>query len=128
MTFGNRELTEAEDESVASPVERLFGEETCSANRLSSVSPDSLAFAAKRKDGSANERGKRAEELADEAALGLRAPRRFWREDGSVGLGATSPLAISLLTNDTAEIANAERSSQSQLLSPESRLLYPLGC
>ena len=42
-----------------------------------------------RADGERSARArKRAGDLADETALRLRAPRRFWREDGSAGLGA----------------------------------------
>ena len=71
----------------------LFGEETRSGNQAHLFRRIAWRLQAKA-DGELSERArKRAEELADETALRLRAPRRFWREDGSAGLGAP-PVAI----------------------------------
>lgn len=65
----------------------LFGEETRSSNQAHLFRRMAWRLQAKA-EGDLSERArKRAEELADEAALRLRAPRQFWREDGSVGLG-----------------------------------------
>jgi hypothetical protein len=66
----------------------LFGEETRSWNQAHLFRRIAWRLQAKA-EGELNARArKRAAELADEAALRLRAPRQFWREDGSVGLGA----------------------------------------
>ncbi len=66
--------------------EELFGEATRSANRAHLFRRIAWRLQAKA-HGDLSERARqRAEELAEEAALRLRAPRRFWQEDGSVGL------------------------------------------
>ena len=66
----------------------LFGEETHSSNRVHLFRRMAWRLQA-RAEGELSERArKRAEELAEEAALRLRAPRPFWRADGSVGLAA----------------------------------------
>jgi hypothetical protein len=65
----------------------VFGEETRSSNRIHLFRRIAWRLQAKA-EGDLSERArKRADELAEEAALRLRAPRQFWREDGSVGLG-----------------------------------------
>ncbi len=64
----------------------LFGEATRSSNRAHLFRRIAWRLQAKA-HGDLSERARqRAEELAEEAALRLRAPRRFWQEDGSVGL------------------------------------------
>ena len=68
--------------------EELFGEEARSSNQAHLFRRIAWRLQA-RAEGELSERARRrAEELADETALRLRAPRRFWREDGSVGLDA----------------------------------------
>ena len=65
----------------------LFGEETRSSNRIHLFRRIAWRLQAKAEGGLSERARQRAAELAEEAALRLRAPRRFWREDGSVGLG-----------------------------------------
>jgi Protein of unknown function (DUF2924) len=66
----------------------LFGEEARSSNQAHLFRRIAWRLQA-RAEGELSDRArKRAEELADETALRLRAPQRFWRDDGSVGLGA----------------------------------------
>src|SRR3954469_25707237 len=66
----------------------LFGEETRSWNRAYLFRRIAWRLQARAEGELSAGARKRAAELAVEAALRLRAPRRFWREDGSVGLGA----------------------------------------
>src|SRR4051812_37354190 len=64
----------------------LFGEESRSSNGAHLFRRIAWRLQAKA-EGDLSERArKRAAELADDADLRLRAPRRFWRADGSVGL------------------------------------------
>ena len=64
----------------------LFGEESRSSNRAHLFRRIAWRLQAKA-EGDVSERArKRATELANDADLRLRAPRRFWRADGSVGL------------------------------------------
>ena len=91
------------DETVALEIERLrklkakalqaryrelFGEETRSGNQAHLFRRIAWRLQAKAEGALSVRARKRAEELADQTALRLRAPRRFWREDGSAGLGA----------------------------------------
>src|SRR3954469_23215796 len=65
----------------------LFGEETRSWNQAHLLRRIAWRLQAQA-EGDLSERARRrAEEVADQAALRLRAPRQFWREDGSVRLG-----------------------------------------
>jgi hypothetical protein len=66
----------------------LFGEETRSGNQAHLWRRIAWRLQAKAEGELSARARKRAGELADETALRLRAPRRFWREDGSAGLGA----------------------------------------
>ena len=66
----------------------LFGEETRSRNQAHLLRRIAWRLQAKAEGDLSVRARKRAEELADETALRLRAPRRFWGEDGSAGLGA----------------------------------------
>src|SRR3954468_11775309 len=66
----------------------LFGEETRSSNQAHLFRRIAWRLQAQAEGGLSERAQKRAGELAEEAALRLRAPRRFWREDGSVGLRA----------------------------------------
>src|SRR3982751_3272642 len=64
----------------------LFGEESRSSNHAHLFRRIAWRLQAKA-EGDLSERArKRAAELADDADLRLRAPRRFWNADGSVGL------------------------------------------
>src|SRR4051812_8349253 len=64
----------------------LFGEESRSSNRAHLFRRIAWRLQA-RVEGDLSERARqRAAELANDADLRLRAPRRFWRADGSVGL------------------------------------------
>jgi hypothetical protein len=69
----------------------LFGEETRSSNHAHLFRRIAWRLQANAEGGLSERARKRAQELADEAALRLRAPRRFWRQDGSVGLHASPP-------------------------------------
>ena len=64
----------------------LFGEATRSSNRAHLFRRIAWRLQAKAHGDLSERARKRADELADAAALRLRAPRRFWQEDGSVGL------------------------------------------
>jgi hypothetical protein len=66
----------------------LFGEETRSRNQAHLWRRIAWRLQAKAEGELSARARKRAGELADETALRLRAPRRFWREDGSAGLAA----------------------------------------
>jgi hypothetical protein len=66
----------------------LFGEETRSANGAHLFRRIAWRLQAKAEGDLSGRARRRAEELAEEAALRLRAPRQFWRKDGSLGLGA----------------------------------------
>jgi hypothetical protein len=66
----------------------LFGEETRSGNQEHLLRRIAWRLQAKAEGELSARARKRAGELADETALRLRAPRRFWREDGPAGLGA----------------------------------------
>src|SRR5436309_7197009 len=64
----------------------LFGEESRSSNCAYLFRRIAWRLQAKA-EGDLSERArKRAAELADDTDLRLRAPRRFWRADGSIGL------------------------------------------
>src|SRR3954471_11763029 len=64
----------------------LFGEESRSSNRAHLFRRIAWRLQAKA-EGDLSERArKRATELANDVDLRLRAPRRFWRADGTVGL------------------------------------------
>jgi hypothetical protein len=66
--------------------EELFGEESRSSNHAHLFRRIAWRLQANA-EGDLSERArKRALELAEDAALRLRAPRRFWHADGSVGL------------------------------------------
>ena len=66
--------------------EELFGEESRSSNHAHLFRRVAWRLQANA-EGDLSERArKRALELAEDAALRLRAPRRFWHADGSVGL------------------------------------------
>ena len=66
--------------------EELFGEESRSSNHAHLFRRIAWRLQANA-EGDLSERArKRALELAEDAALRLRAPRRFWHTDGSVGL------------------------------------------
>jgi hypothetical protein len=64
----------------------LFGEESRSSNRTHLFRRIAWRLQAKAQGDLSERARKRAAELADDADLRLRAPRRFWRADGSVGL------------------------------------------
>jgi hypothetical protein len=66
--------------------QELFGEETRSSNQAHLFRRIAWRLQAKAAGGLSERARKRAGELADETALRLRAPRQFWRQDGSVGL------------------------------------------
>jgi Protein of unknown function (DUF2924) len=68
--------------------QELFGEETRSSNQAHLFRRMAWRLQANAAGGLSERAQKRAGELAEEAALRLRAPRQFWREDGSVGLSA----------------------------------------
>src|SRR3954454_21980370 len=71
--------------------EELFGEESRSSNHAHLFRRIAWRLQADA-EGDLSERGrKRAEELAEDAALRLRAPRRFWHAGGSVGLEPAVP-------------------------------------
>jgi hypothetical protein len=64
----------------------LFGEESGSSNHAHLFRRIAWRLQAKAQGDLSERARKRAAELADDADLRLRAPRRFWRADGSVGL------------------------------------------
>jgi hypothetical protein len=64
----------------------LFGEESRSSNCAYLFRRIAWRLQAKAQGDLSERARKRAAELADDADLRLRAPRRFWRTDGSVGL------------------------------------------
>src|SRR5438270_9737200 len=64
----------------------LFGEESRSSNHAHLFRRIAWRLQAKAQGDLSERARKRAAELADDADLRLRAPRRFWRADGSVGL------------------------------------------
>src|SRR5881397_2357137 len=64
----------------------LFGEESRSSNRAHLFRRIAWRLQAKAQGDLSERARKRAAELADDADLRLRAPHRFWRADGSVGL------------------------------------------
>jgi DUF2924 family protein len=66
----------------------LFGEETRSGNQAHLLRRIAWRLQAKAEGELSARARKRAAELADETRLRLRAPRRFWHEDGSAGLAA----------------------------------------
>lgn len=66
--------------------EELFGEATRSSNEAHLFRRIAWRLQAKAHGDLSERARKRAQELTDEAALRLRAPRRFWQEDGAVGL------------------------------------------
>jgi hypothetical protein len=68
--------------------QELFGEEPRSSNQAHLFRRIAWRLQAKAAGGLSERARKRAGELVDEAALRLRAPRQFWRQDGSVGLEA----------------------------------------
>jgi hypothetical protein len=71
--------------------QELFGEESRSWNQAHLFRRIAWRLQADA-EGDLSERArKRAEELAEDAALRLRAPRRFWHADGSVGLEPAVP-------------------------------------
>jgi Protein of unknown function (DUF2924) len=66
----------------------LFGEESRSSNHAHLFRRVAWRLQAKAQGDLSERARKRAAELADDADLRLRAPRRFWRADGSIGLEA----------------------------------------
>ena len=81
-------LRKLKTKALQARYQELFGEETRSSNQAHLFRRIAWRLQA-RAEGELSERArKRAGELADETALRLRAPQRFWRDDGSVGLGA----------------------------------------
>src|SRR5438270_4970325 len=67
----------------------LFGEESRSSNRAHLFRRIAWRLQAKAQGHLSERARKRAVELADDADLRLRAPRRFWRVDVSVGVEPT---------------------------------------
>src|SRR5437764_7635488 len=67
----------------------LFGEESRSSNQAHLFRRIAWRLQAKAQGDLSERARRRAAELADDADLRLRAPRRFWRADGSVGLEPT---------------------------------------
>jgi hypothetical protein len=73
--------------------QELFGEASRSANQAHLFRRIAWRLQAQA-EGDLSERARRrAEEIAREADLRLRAPRRFWRTDGSAGLAAAAKSA-----------------------------------
>src|SRR5947209_13998139 len=64
----------------------LFGEESRSSNHAHLFRRIAWRLQAKAQGDLSERARKRAAELAEDADLRLRAPHRFWRADGSVGL------------------------------------------
>jgi hypothetical protein len=81
-------LRKLKTKSLQARYRELFGEETRSGNQAHLFRRLAWRLQAKAEGELSARARKRAAELADETALRLRAPRRFWREDGSAGLGA----------------------------------------
>jgi hypothetical protein len=65
----------------------VFGEETRSSNQAHLFRRLAWRLQAEAEGGLSERAQKRAAELAEEAALRVRAPRRFWQPDGSLDLG-----------------------------------------
>jgi hypothetical protein len=82
-------LRKLKTKALQARYEELFGEETHSSNQAHLFRRIAWRLQAEAAGELSKRARERAEELADEAALRLRAPRRFWRDDGSVGLRAT---------------------------------------
>src|SRR3954462_13486992 len=81
-------LRKLKTKALRARFEELFGEESRSSNQAHLFRRIAWRLQANA-EGELSERAqKRAGELAEGAALRLRAARRFWREDGSVGLRA----------------------------------------
>ncbi len=66
--------------------QELFGEATRSSNQAHLFRRIAWRLQANAQGDLSERARKRAQELAEEAALRLRAPRRFWQENGSAGL------------------------------------------
>jgi len=79
-------LRKLKTKALRARFEELFGEESRSSNHAHLFRRIAWRLQANA-EGDLSERArKRALELAEDAALRLRAPRRFWHADGSVGL------------------------------------------
>jgi hypothetical protein len=80
-------LRKLKTKALKARYQELFGEQSRSSNQAHLFRRIAWRLQA-RAEGDLSERArKRAAELADEAHLRLRAPRRFWNSDGSIGLG-----------------------------------------
>src|SRR5947208_4548034 len=86
-------LRKLKTKALRARFEELFGEESRSSNHAHLFRRIAWRLQANA-EGDLSERARqRALELAEDAALRLRAPRRFWHADGSVGLEPASQRA-----------------------------------
>jgi len=83
-------LRKMKTKALRARYQQLFGEETRSSNRAHLFRRIAWRLQAQAEGGLSERAQKRAAELTDEAALRLRAPRRFWQPDGSLDLGTPS--------------------------------------
>jgi Protein of unknown function (DUF2924) len=81
-------LRKLKTKALRARYQELFGEETGSWNQAHLYRRMAWRLQAQALGGLSERAQRRAGELAEEASLRLRAPRPFWREDGSVGRAA----------------------------------------
>jgi hypothetical protein len=86
LTMEIESLRKLKTKALKARYRELFGEESRSSNQAHLFRRIAWRLQANA-EGDLSERArKRAAEVAEEAALRLRAPRRFWHADGTVGL------------------------------------------